>query len=129
MQHVSTYQNRETFSMPSVLLKLEGLTLLAGAVVVYAHLGFNGWLFLALLLVPDVSMIGYVRSVKLGALTYNIVHTTVTPTILFILSWWGGWTLGIMLALILFAHIGMDRTVGYGLKYSTDFKDTHFNRV
>jgi Domain of unknown function (DUF4260) len=32
-------------------------------------------------------------------------------------------------ALIWFAHIGMDRTVGYGLKYPTSFKDTHLQRV
>jgi hypothetical protein len=28
-----------------------------------------------------------------------------------------------------FAHIGMDRLLGYGLKYPTDFKDTHLQRV
>ncbi|KKB35215.1 hypothetical protein QY97_01956 [Bacillus thermotolerans] len=31
--------------------------------------------------------------------------------------------------LIWSAHIGMDRAIGYGLKYSTHFKDTHLNRV
>ncbi len=27
------------------------------------------------------------------------------------------------------AHIGMDRTLGYGLKYQTNFKDTHLQKV
>ena len=27
------------------------------------------------------------------------------------------------------AHIGVDRMVGYGLKYPTSSKDTHLNRV
>jgi hypothetical protein len=35
----------------------------------------------------------------------------------------------VAVALIWFAHIGMDRTVGYGLKYPTSFKDTHLQRV
>jgi hypothetical protein len=26
-------------------------------------------------------------------------------------------------------HIGMDRALGFGLKYETDFKDTHLGRV
>ena len=32
-------------------------------------------------------------------------------------------------ALVWFAHIGMDRALGYGLKYDTDFKDTHLGRI
>ena len=32
-------------------------------------------------------------------------------------------------ALIWLAHIGMDRLLGYGLKYPTAFKDTHLQRV
>jgi hypothetical protein len=32
-------------------------------------------------------------------------------------------------ALIWFAHIGADRLLGFGLKYATDFKDTHLSRV
>ena len=35
----------------------------------------------------------------------------------------------IQLAAIWFAHIGMDRTVGYGLKYASAFKATHLQRV
>ncbi|MDQ1710546.1 MAG: hypothetical protein QOG49_1931, partial [Frankiaceae bacterium] len=26
-------------------------------------------------------------------------------------------------------HIGMDRALGYGLKYETDFKDTHLGHI
>jgi hypothetical protein len=35
----------------------------------------------------------------------------------------------VAVALIWFAHIGMDRTVGYGLKYPSSFNDTHLQRV
>jgi hypothetical protein len=37
--------------------------------------------------------------------------------------------LPMQLALIWLAHIGADRALGYGLKYPTDFKDTHLQRV
>ena len=33
------------------------------------------------------------------------------------------------LALIWLTHIGVDRAVGYGLKYPTGFKETHLQRV
>ena len=33
------------------------------------------------------------------------------------------------LALIWSAHIGFDRLIGYGLKYSTGFKETHLGRI
>jgi hypothetical protein len=32
-------------------------------------------------------------------------------------------------ALIWLAHIGIDRALGYGLKYPTFFKDTHLQHV
>ncbi|HYM69330.1 MAG TPA: DUF4260 family protein [bacterium] len=32
-------------------------------------------------------------------------------------------------ALILTAHIGIDRLLGFGLKYPTGFKDTHLQRL
>ena len=35
----------------------------------------------------------------------------------------------IKLGLIWLAHIGMDRAIGYGLKYPTNHKDTHLQRV
>ena len=38
-------------------------------------------------------------------------------------SWWIGFSL------IWLAHIGFDRTLGYGLKCPTAFKDTHLQRV
>ena len=37
--------------------------------------------------------------------------------------------LTVAVALIWSAHIGMDRTVGYGLKYPSSFEDTHLGRV
>ncbi len=41
----------------------------------------------------------------------------------------GKCSLFVSLALVWFAHIGFDRMVGYGLKYPTDFFDTHLRRT
>ena len=35
----------------------------------------------------------------------------------------------LQVGLIWTAHIGIDRAIGYGLKYRTGFKDTHMQRV
>jgi hypothetical protein len=32
-------------------------------------------------------------------------------------------------ALIWLAHIGLDRALGYGLKYGSGFRDTHLGRL
>jgi Domain of unknown function (DUF4260) len=99
--------------------------------------GLAGWLalggewpwFVVLLLAPDVSMVGYLQGPHLGAITYNVAHNWAT----------GGLVLGLGLALnvpglalagiILIAHTGLDRTLGYGLKYPTAFQDTHLGRI
>lgn len=117
------------FSMPRIILSLEGLALFIGSIVLYAYFGGNGWLFALLLLVPDVAMLGYLLNPRIGAISYNAIHATVLPLSLAIAAFVFSWTLGLHLALIWLAHIGMDRTVGYGLKYSTEFKATHLNRV
>lgn len=60
---------------------------------------------------------------------YNLVHTYTTPIILGALALVIGWQTGELLAVMLLAHIGMDRTLGYGLKYAEGFKVTHFSRL
>lgn len=116
-------------TQPRILLHLEGLVVLIGAVVAYAYMSGSGWLFALLLFVPDVFMLGYVRDVKLGALIYNIGHAYVLPVALLGASLVAGWELGVLIGLIWLAHIGLDRTMGYGLKYPTEFKDTHMGHV
>jgi hypothetical protein len=115
--------------LPRWLLHAEGLAVLLGAVAAYAHLGGSGWLFALLLFTPDLAMIGYLRDTRLGAVTYNLAHTYTLVLAVFGLSLAAGWHTGVLLGLILTAHIGLDRTLGYGLKYPSGFKDTHLSRV
>jgi Domain of unknown function (DUF4260) len=67
---------------PGVLLRTEGFLILAVSVLLYWQMHF-GWLtFAILLLVPDISMVGYLGGVKIGASVYNLVHTLVGPLVL-----------------------------------------------
>lgn len=119
----------QTFSMPSLFLRAEGLAILIAAMILYAHFRFNGWVLLVLFFSLDVFMLGYLKDTRLGSLIYNIGHTEVAPIALGLISLALGWTPGVQFALIWFGHIGLDRMLGYGLKYPTVFKDTHFQRV
>jgi hypothetical protein len=114
---------------PTILLRVEGLALFVAALAVYSYRGFNGWVFLALLFVPDVSMLGYGFGPRAGSVIYNSVHTTLLPLVLGVSGVLSGSPLALQLALVWLAHIGMDRTLGYGLKYASAFKDTHLTVI
>jgi hypothetical protein len=121
--------NQKLQNLPRLLLHLEGAAVLITALIFYGQNGYSWWLFALLLLAPDLSALGYLHSQAIGSLCYNVVHTTVLPIALALLSLLLGMDLGLQLALIWLAHIGMDRSVGYGLKYPDGFKITHFNKV
>ena len=125
-RHVS----RTGFNLsPALLLRLEAAALFVGAVAVYATQGGNWLLFVVLLLAPDLSMLGYLVNQRFGAAVYNLAHTTITPLLLLAAGLATGALMLVQVALIFLAHIGMDRFVGYGLKYTTAFKDTHLQRL
>jgi hypothetical protein len=128
MQHTATPRSK-TLSLPRMLLHLEGVTVFIGAIILYAHLRGDALPFIALLFSPDLSMLGYLMNARVGAVTYNIAHLYALPIALAALGLASQNTVLVQLALIWFAHIGMDRTVGYGFKYPNAFKDTHLQRV
>ena len=115
--------------MNKLLLHLEGAFVLLASIYFYAQGSYSWILFFILLLAPDVSMIGYLVNNKIGALTYNLFHTYLVPIILVLIGVFFLQETLIAFSIIWFAHIGMDRMLGYGLKYSTNFKDTHLNRI
>ena len=117
------------FLRPAALLRAEGVALLVLSVLLYRVNGESWLLFGALLFAPDVSMLGYLAGPKVGAAIYNAFHTYAIPAVVGALGMVFASPLMVALALIWFAHIGMDRTVGYGLKYPSSFKDTHLERV
>jgi hypothetical protein len=115
--------------MPRLLLHLEGAAVLAGSLVLYFHEGF-GWLALVLLvLAPDLAMAGYAAGERIGSVTYDLAHNEVLPIALGVAGVLADGGLALQLALIWLAHTGLDRLVGYGLKYPSAFNDTHLQRV
>ena len=114
---------------PRWLLHLEGASILALTLILYRAGHFHCWLLALLLLAPDLFMLGYVANPKIGSAAYNLVHTSAAPILL----------LGVAVVaplpalepytLIWLAHIGMDRMLGFGLKYPTRFRDTHLQQV
>lgn len=111
------------------VLRAEALAIFVAGVIAYLQLNGHPLLLIPLLLVPDLSMIGYLRGPRVGAVTYNLVHNLATALVVVAV----GWIVAIApLALggaILVAHVGMDRSLGYGLKLPTDFRDTHLGRI
>ena len=118
-------QNGSVTGAPRAFLRLEGMAMLAAASAAFSQSGQSWWLFAALLLVPDVFMLGYLVSPRLGAAGYNLGHTYALPTALGATGLWLAAPLVTAIALIWLAHIGMDRAVGYGLKYPDAFRHTH----
>lgn len=112
-----------------VLLRLEGFALFLGAVITYAHFGYSWLLFALLILAPDVSFVGYATGRRVGATAYDLLHNLVFPIALGSAGVATDSDAAVSVALVWLAHIGADRALGYGLKYPTDFKDTHLQRV
>ena len=117
------------YSLPGILLRLEGLTALIFSLLLYVRHDASWLLLVVLALAPDLSALGFLAGPRIGTISYNIAHTYVLPAILGSAGLIGDNDLAISLALIWVAHIGMDRSIGYGLKYPSGFKDTHLSRV
>jgi Domain of unknown function (DUF4260) len=110
---------------PRWWLGLEGLVLLAGALVAYAAVGQPWWIVPAGILVPDLAAGGYAAGTRPGARLYNLAHATPLPAVLLGVGYWQRDRLVMALALVWLAHIGLDRLLGMGLKYDDRFSHTH----
>jgi hypothetical protein len=115
--------------LPRVLLRAEGLAVAAAAIALYFHADYPWWLLAALVLAPDLSMVGFLAGSTVGAAAYDAAHTYVLPVALAAVGLIVDVDTAMQLGLIWLTHIGVDRVLGYGLKYPTGFKDTHLQRV
>ena len=114
---------------PSLLLRVEGSLLFAVSIICYYETHASWILFAVLLLAPDLSMLGYLANVKIGATIYNAVHTAIGPLLLIAYALLTAHAALLPYGLIWTTHIGFDRMIGAGLKYPTQFKDTHLQHV
>ncbi|ALS36810.1 putative membrane protein YagU involved in acid resistance [Enterococcus rotai] len=112
-----------------IILQLENGALFILALALYIHFGFSILYFFLFLLLPDVTMVGYSKNPAVGAKIYNLGHNLVFPVLLSFVYLFTHTALLLAISIIWFAHIFMDRTMGYGLKYSDAFKHTHIQNL
>ena len=113
---------------PRVLLRLDGLAVTVVALLLYRELGMSWWIFAACFLIPDLVFLAYLFGPRAGAATYNLAHTYLGGAFAFGLGLIVENTVLMGAGLIWVAHIAVDRTVGFGLKYADDFRRTHLQR-
>ncbi|RYY28086.1 MAG: DUF4260 family protein [Chitinophagaceae bacterium] len=113
----------------SFLLTLEEAGMFLLSIILFSQLDYTWWVFPAFLLLPDLSMLGYLSGPKAGAWLYNFVHHKLVAVTLFALGLYLQIP-GLQFAgIILFGHSSMDRMFGYGLKYTDSFSNTHLGKI
>jgi Domain of unknown function (DUF4260) len=113
----------------NVLLRLEAALVAVLALVSYGMWGLSWWLFALLVLAPDLSMLGYLKGPRIGAICYNAFHVYLVALAIGVFGWWYGSQPVLSIGIIWMFHIAMDRTLGFGLKCETSFQDTHLGRI
>jgi hypothetical protein len=111
------------------VLRLEGLMVFAAAAVMYGKSGYAWSTFALFFLAPDISFAGYLAGDRIGAIAYNAAHSYLGALACF--------SVALLLnapeleaaGMIWCAHIGLDRALGYGLKYAAGFSFTHLGRI
>ncbi|MBE8725251.1 DUF4260 domain-containing protein [Flavobacterium hungaricum] len=111
------------------VLKLEEAALFVLGIFLFNSLNFEWWWFLALILAPDLSMLGYVFGDKSGAFSYNVFHHKGVAILIYILGFYFNIEVVQLAGIILFSHSALDRIFGYGLKYEKGFKYTHLGEI
>jgi hypothetical protein len=114
------------------IMKLEGLAVLALCLLLYHRLDFGWTMFAIFFLAPDLSMLGYLGGSRIGAICYNTAHAYIGPLAVgaFALITADSFdSLASIVTLIWTAHIGFDRALGFGLKYSRGFRFTHLGTI
>lgn len=111
------------------ILKLEELAEFFLGLYLFSLLDYEWWWFITLLLIPDVSILGYLMNSKIGAFFYNFFHHKGLAIIIYILGAYLSISLLRLIGVILFSHAAMDRVFGYGLKYDKGFKFTHLGEI
>ncbi len=110
-------------------LKIEECIMFAFGIFLFNTLDFDWWWFPALLLLPDIGMLGYMVNAKVGAITYNFFHHKGMALVVYMLGFYLKNNILQLIGVIVFAHASLDRIFGYGLKYFDAFKNTHLGQI
>lgn len=135
-QVAQEHQRSGGITNPTLVQQIESgaIALLALVAALVLYPGW-WWIVLAVFFAFDLSVLGYLRSSAVGAISYNAVHSYVWPAIAATValvtataspavSVWAG------LAACAWAfHVGFDRAIGAGLKLPDAFAHTHLGWV
>ncbi len=121
---------KKSTTFAAYTLRTENGLILLGSLAAYFLVLKASWLlFLLLFILPDLSLIGYARGIKFGAISYNLAHTYLAPVLLAVFGLSLSQPLLLSFSLIWSAHIAQDRLRGFGLRYIEKFDDSHLHRV
>lgn len=111
------------------ILKIEELGMFILGVFLFSQLNYSWWWFLLLILTPDIGILGYVINAKIGAFIYNLCHHKAIAVLVYLLAIYFEFEPMKLIGIILFSHASFDRIFGYGLKFTSSFKDTHLGKI
>lgn len=112
-----------------MVLRLEGLCVLIAASIAYSKFGLGWGTFALFFFAPDISFCGYLAGPKVGSVSYNIAHSYIGAIGCLVIGFLLDAPTALCTGIIWCAHIGLDRALGYGLKYSDGFSFTHLGRI
>lgn len=110
-----------------LLIKLEELAIYIITTAFALHVNNNLIIYFLCILIPDISMVGYLINNKVGAYVYNFVHHKAFGITILGIGFLTENEILKYAGLILLAHSSIDRVLGFGLKYSDNFKHTYIN--
>ena len=86
------------------------------------------WLNVILFFVPDMSLIAYIGGPRLGAFFYNLMHLYPSGVAPFFVGLVFGNNIAVAAGVLMVAHVGAERAVGFGLKSSRGVKYNHLGK-
>ena len=111
------------------VLRAEGLVILLVCLYLYSLSGYSWLTFLLLFFCPDLTFFAYLINSKVGAIFYNLAHSYAVVALVVVAYLLFGIDTLKLVSIVWVAHIGFDRALGYGLKYSKGFTYTHLGKV
>lgn len=112
-----------------IVLRTEGAFVLLAALIAYGKFGLGWSVFAWFFLAPDLAFLGYLAGARVGSVIYNATHSYVGAVSVLAVGAMSSLPELVAAGLIWCAHIGMDRALGYGLKYAAGFGVTHLGVI
>ena len=114
--------------------RIENGVVAVAILVGFVATGAGWWWPLVAFIAFDLSMLGYLRGPRVGAVVYNAVHSYIGPALLLAVGLVLG-VVGVVVPALPFIaglwgfHVAADRALGYGLKLDTGFQHTHLGTI